>query len=247
MSNIQKKPSGRIGKLNKNAFTGDLLRAQTAALSKFDIPPIFRQLVLFVLDASDSMNWEGLSGKSKGEEIALQIPPILERLQNSKNSNCFDVSMIAFSEEHKEFLKVTSVKDVDLDKMDFNPCSHIGNYRTYVLSAMEEVERIVDGYFERHAGVNTQAVVLFLSDGDVFDFEEGAQVCDRLKSNAKVTFASCLLEDKNWKDALDSEELLRLQSNVKQFASNEVLFQSTVDPEEIRKHMIKSISTISKT
>jgi len=38
----------------------------------------------------------------------------------------------------------------------------------------------------------------------------------------------------------------RIIKNFKVYASDETLFNNSLDPEEIRKHMIKSISTVSK-
>ena len=51
-----------------------------------------------------------------------------------------------------------------------------------------------------------------------------------------------------WEDNNDFKE--EVQNKLKKFASNEKnghnFFTSNIDPEEIRKHMIKSISTVSK-
>lgn len=247
MSNeIVKKPSSGKLQINKGKFTSDIIKAQSAALSEFVIPPVFRQLVVFVLDASESMTWEGLSGKSKGEEISEQITPIIKRLQESRNSNCFDVAMHAFSQETKEFLRLTSVKDIDLSESDFNPCSHVGNYRTYAKDTLENVEEQINTYLSKYSRVNSQALLILLSDGDLYDYSDCHEICSRLKENNKVTIASYLLEDKNWEENLDTETLDELKLNIKNLSSSGDFYHSKVDPEEIRKHMIKSISTVSK-
>ena len=251
---IIKKPNSDKLQIDKGKFTSDMIKAQAAALSKFEIPPVFRQLVVFVLDASESMTWNGLSGKSKGEEISDQIAPIIERLQKSRNSNCFDVSMFAFSQKSNEFIKLKNVKDIDTTAVDFNPCVHVGNYQTYVKETLKEVETRVNEYLNKYAQDNCQALIIFLSDGDLYDYDESYEICDRLRANNKITIASYLLEDKNWNNILPEEELNRLKNNIRGLSSssknnldeNFEFFLSKVDPEEIRKHMIKSISTVSK-
>lgn len=247
MSNeiVKKSGSGKL-QINKGKFTSDIIKAQSAALSEFIIPPVFRQLVVFVLDASESMTWEGLSGKSKGEEINEQITPIIKRLQESRNSNCFDVAMHAFSQETKEFLRLTSVKDIDLSQSDFNPCSHVGNYQTYVKETLENTEKQINTYLSKYSQINSQALLILLSDGDLYDYSDSHEICSRLKENNKVTIASYLFEDKNWEENLDTETLDELKLNIKNLSSPGDFYHSKVDPEEIRKHMIKSISTVSK-
>lgn len=220
-----------------------------SALANLELPRLFYQLIVFVLDASDSMTWEGITGKSKGEEIHEQIVPIIKRLQSSKNKNCFDISMIAFSQESVEFIKSKKVTEIDAETFDFNPCNKVGNFQTEIQDALELAEERVLGYFEGHPS-NSQALIIVLSDGALNDQKEALEICERIKENKKVTIASYLFEDKKWKDKFTIEQLSYLQKNIKDLSSVDCnginFFHSKVDAEEIRKHMIKSISTVSK-
>jgi uncharacterized protein YegL len=224
-------------------------KSYSEALSKFEIPRLYYQLIIFVLDASDSMTWQGITGKSKGEEIHEQIIPIIARLQSSKNKNCFDVNMHAFSMSSKEFLKETNVVKIDLNQADFNPCNHLGNYKTYLAKTLEMVEKNVNKYYKNHEH-NSQALIILLSDGALDDYEESNEICSRIKSNKKTTIASYLFEDKNWSASLSHERLKEFQDNIRNLSSIDSnginFFHSKINPEEIRNHMIKSISTISK-
>lgn len=227
------------------------LKALQQGLEKLEVPRLFHQLVIFVLDASGSMNWEGLHLQSKGEDVRDQIIPILQRLQQSKNKNCFDISMWAFSNEIKQFLPQTSVVDIDINTSDFNPCSHIGNGQTFISDTLIDVECLVNNYLEKHVDKQCKVLMLILSDGDIDDIEKAKEIADRLKSNDKVIISSYLFEDKHWNEKLSKENLSRLRENLKALASSSnsnemIFFKSTIDPEEIRKHMIKSISTVSK-
>lgn len=242
-NNIGKPTSKKLDltNLNTKAF-GD-------ALSNVQIPRLFYQLVVFILDASDSMTWEGITGKSKGEEIHEQIVPIIKRLQISKNKNCFDINMYAFSNESKEFLEMKNVTEIDADNFNFNPCVYVDNYQTRILQTIQDVELKVQSYLTKYEN-NGQALIMILSDGDLNDYRESFELCRKLKTNKKITIASYLLEDKNWRESLPESKLEEFQENIKKLSSidsNDIhFFHSKVDPEEIRKHMIKSISTVSK-
>jgi len=239
-----------ISKSGKLDFTSDSLKAYRDALTVFEVPRLFHPLVVFVLDASESMTWEGVTGKTKGSEIHDQIIPIIERLRNSKNSNSFDINMYAFSQSHEEFIPMSSPKDINLDSVSFNPCDYVGNYQTYAEPVFLEVERKIENYLTKNKDKNCQAMIVFLGDGDIYDYPKVNDICGRLKSEKKVTILSYLLEDKTWVQDLSEEELIVLQNNIKDMSSKDAnglnFFESKVNPEEIRKHMIKSISTVSK-
>jgi uncharacterized protein YegL len=236
----------KTNKLDLSKFNNAAL---SSALSNIELPRLFHQLVVFILDASESMTWEGISGKTKGEEIHEQIVPIIERLQASKNKNCFDISMIAFSQESMEFIKTKKVTDINATNFDFNPCSHVGNYKTEIVESLAIAEDTINNYFSNNSS-NAQALVIILSDGALDDQEKALEICQNLKQNNKVTIASYLLEDMNWKNTLSENRLIDFQNNIKSLSSKDSngihFFHSKVDPGEIRNHMIKSISTVSK-
>jgi hypothetical protein len=223
----------------------------TNSLNEMTLPRLFYQLVVFVLDASESMTWEGISGKSKGEEVHDQILPILERLKESKNKNSFDLAFWAFSENCSQFIPTSNLTSIDHIKQNFNPCLKTGNYKTKIVPALEEVHKEVSNYLQTHKEKNSQALIIILGDGAIDDMKDAKKITDSLKKNNKITISSYLLEDKNWKNDLSPDLLKSFRDNLKILSSSSAddslnFFKSTVDPEEIRKHMIKSISTVSK-
>ncbi len=224
-------------------------KSLSGALAKVELPRLFYQLVIFVLDASESMTWEGLTGRTKGEEIGSQLPQIVERLKSSKNKNCFDLSMIAFSSSTNHFLPVTNITNIDLNSADLNPCTKVGNYQTFMEDALLKSEKMINQYFSEHKD-HSQALLIILTDGDLNDYEKCLEIAERIKQNSRASISSCLFEDKNWNEKLDNNSLERIRHNVHSLASQspsgERFFVSKIDAEEIRKHMLKSISTISK-
>lgn len=247
---VHKKTSTIVGVTKKLDLSGINQKSLAGALSKFELPRLFYQLIIFILDASESMTWDGITGIPKGEELSHQLPPIIDRLQKSKNKNCFDISMIAFSQTTNVFLPLSNVTKIDLNELDFNPCNKVDNYQTYMEESLNIAEDMVNEYFANHHD-NSQAIILILTDGDINDHQNCLEITDRLKKNNRITISSCLFEDKNWNDTLDSNSLEQIKSNVKTLASSsasgESYFVSKIDPEEIRKHMQKSISTTSNT
>ncbi|CAL2080238.1 conserved hypothetical protein [Tenacibaculum dicentrarchi] len=241
INNTQK---GKLDLLNINTST------LTACLSGLVVPRLFYQLVVFVLDASESMTWEGVSGESKGKEIHNQIGPIIKKLAGSKNANSFDVSMYAFSQTHKEFVSMQTPNSIDIENFNFNPCNYVGNHQTYAEPVFLEAEEKINNYLLENKDKNSQAMIVFLGDGDIYDYSKVIDICNRLKSNNKITILSYLMEDRSWSEELEKEKLDRLRNNIKNMSSKDNnglnFFESKVDPEEIRKHMIKSISTVSK-
>jgi uncharacterized protein YegL len=246
---IHNNASSQVGISKKLDLSAVNKKSLSGALSKVELPRLFYQLVIFVLDASQSMTWEGLTGLKKGEELSTQLPHIIERLQKSKNKNCFDLSMIAFSQETNIFLPVTNVTKLELNELDLNPCNKVGNYKTYMEQALIHSENIINNYFSSHQD-HSQAILLILTDGDINDYDNCIEIAERLKQNNRITISSCLFEDKKWNEYLENESLTKIRNNVKQLASlnatGESFFISKIDAEEIRKHMIKSISTVSK-
>jgi uncharacterized protein YegL len=239
-------PAGVTKKLDLSSINQKSL---AGALAKVELPRLFYQLVIFVLDASESMTWEGLTGRSKGEEMGAQLPQIVERLKTSKNKNCFDLSMIAFSSSTNHFLPPTNITNIDLNGVDLNPCTKVGNYQTFMEDALLKSESIINQYFSEHKD-HSQALLIILTDGDLNDYEKSLEIAERIKQNSRASISSCLFEDKNWNEKLDDDSLERIRQNVQslssQSPSGERFFVSKIDAEEIRKHMLKSISTISK-
>ena len=237
----------KTGKIDFATFNMDSF-AKTMAVTT--LPRLFYQLVVFVLDASESMTWEGVSGESKGKEIHNQIGPIIKKLVGSKNANSFDVSMYAFSQTHKEFVSMQTPNSIDIENFNFNPCNYVGNHQTYAEPVFLEAEEKINNYLLENKDKNSQAMIVFLGDGDIYDYSKVIDICDRLKSNNKITILSYLMEDRSWSEELEKEKLDRLRNNIKNMSSKDNnglnFFESKVDPEEIRKHMIKSISTVSK-
>ena len=128
-----------------------------------ELPRQFSQLVLFVLDGSNSMTWDGTSGFSKGHEIHQSVVEVLERLQSSKNKASFDIGFWAFANESKEMYPIQPLKEYDLKKNCFNPCEFINEGdATYLSETLQSVENVVNDYLDKHKDLNRKALIILL-------------------------------------------------------------------------------------
>jgi uncharacterized protein YegL len=244
---IIKKNSG-IQKSSKKKLdlTAINLEAFSSSLGIFSIPRLFYQLVIFVLDGSGSMTYPGMSGSSKGEEVESAIKKVIDRLHKSKNKSSFDINIWAYANESVEMLQITQVEKIN-NYSSLNPTDFIKEYdKTRLEDTLKNVEINVNKYLEVNKNKNSQALIIILSDGAIHDQKESELICENIKMNKNITISTVLFESKLWKEKYQDDDLTFLKENMKTLANNSTLFTSTLDPEEIRKHMIKSISTVSK-
>jgi hypothetical protein len=231
--------SSAIDKMNA------MIAGQKAALSKTELPRQFSQLVLFVLDGSDSMYRKGMSGFSRGEEVHNSVLKVLERLQKSKNRSSFDVGFWAFAKESKEMYSIQQVKKFNLNDDSFNPCKVIAKGNgTRLFETLQSLEMIINNYLNEHKELNRKALVIILSDGELHDYEEVIELKSKIQSEL-VVFSSIFYESVDWEDYYYEWELDGIKENMSNLASEKAYYLSTVDPEQIREHMIKSVTKIS--
>lgn len=245
---LQKSDNKGLANSNKSKLdVGNMnLGALTKSLGTIEIPRLFYQLVIFVLDGSGSMSYTGSSGKSKGEEVEEAVKKTIERLHQSKNKNSFDISIWAYANESVQISKILSATDINLNS-SIDPCFHINKYDgTNLTETLKSVDIECQAYLDKYRDKNAQALVVILSDGAIEDYEVAVLNCDNLKNTSKTSISSIFFESENWQENYLTKDVETLKNEMRYMASDDSFFASTLDPEEIRKHMIKSISTVSK-
>ena len=240
--------------------------AQESALGVFELPRLFYQLVFFVIDGSKSMKSTNADGITKGGQIDRGIRSILQRLKSSKNKKSFDICFTAFSDEYKDPYGIQRVDKIKEETI-FDPLSFVEPQGTQLKDAFSYVKEQSEKYLIDNKDKNAQVLIIVLSDGAIKDYNETIKIVEVLKDKKKVTIACQFLEtpidedgeyyswdeltgelDYNSKWTIDEVKASRkrVSNRFKRMASSEELFLSTIDPEEVRKHMIKSISEVSK-
>lgn len=222
----------------------DLNNMNTRSLNIVSLPRLFNQLVIFILDGSGSMTWDGTSGKSKAEEVSHITNTVIERLTKSRNKNCFDIMGYAFAVDTKKIISITRVEDVRLGH-DFNPCNYIEDHRnTCALEAFRQAEKDIESYFQNHttAGIKTRAIVVLLSDGQLHDHTETSAITKRMLTTNKIDICCTYFADAS---SSSSEDVSINQEMLRELSSLDLMYASTVNAEDIRDHMVKSISLSS--
>lgn len=251
MSNEIEKSNSGLNKssspITKGKFASGMMAGLQASLGQVELPRMFNQLVLFILDGSGSMTANGISGKTKGYEVHNSVINVLQRLQESKNKASFDVSFIAFAEDSVEMFPIKKVTNYSLTTDCFNPCEFIINHKkTNLHPSLEKVSILSNDYFNKYKGSNVGVLIIILGDGAINDYKECFNLKEGLNQNDKITFSSILMETPEWQQKYSESSIEELRNNFKNLASEGAGYLSTVDPEKIRKHMIQSITKVSK-
>lgn len=263
---LQKRQGGKPAKPSLH-LTKAGLSSLRKATSSLELPRLFYQLVIFVIDGSRSMKDPTLNFSSRAAGVDDAIKGVLGRLRESKNARSFDVGMYVFSDDFKRVFDAKNLADIPSGQ-SFNPHQLIDDPgETMLEDCLIDVKSLVREYLTRHAEKNAQALVLLLSDGVIDDYEQSLEIAREMMNDSKVTFASIYMERAiddcgeyfAWNEGTNTidysrpvpvEEVKRRDNlraeKFRAFASMPDLSQSTLDPDEIRKHMVKSISMVSK-
>lgn len=232
---------------NKLKIASGLVSGLAAGLSSIELPRMFNQLVVFLLDGSGSMTFNGETGYSKGHEVHQAVVNVLERLNDSKNKSSFDVAFWAFANENIEMFPIKPVKEYNLTKDCFNPCEYIQDYtKTKLGDLLNTVESKVNEYLKKYEGQNRKALVIILGDGEIHDYIQAMKIKNEMDNNSLVTFSSILFESPDWQERYEQKDIKALKSAFSELASTEADYMSTVDPEKIRSHMINSVTKVSQ-
>jgi hypothetical protein len=226
---------------------GDIA-SKLAGSAAIELPRMFHQLVVFVLDGSGSMTVPGLSGRSKGKEVHEAVKAVMERLQRSKNKNCFDVSCRVYSIDDKVILSQRLVTTVSTAGQSFDPTGHIEAKDTYVVPALEAARDEAVAYLKANAGKRAQALIILLSDGALHDEEDALELAEEIKTMGGVALSTIFYgTDPRILRMKGADEHFNEQCAevLKEMATSDAFHTSTLDPEEVRKHMIRSISSVS--
>ncbi|MGM0947146.1 MAG: vWA domain-containing protein [Bacteroidota bacterium] len=267
-SNLPVHNPNKEGALNKfESFQGKLKHLKTSLKNNEVVPRIYNQLIIFVLDASRSMESLSKKGIPKAQDIHDNVQLVLKRLRESKNKTSFDIGMIAFSDESLNVFGIKELKEIS-ENQSFNSVKLLKKLGgTKFLPALEEAEKMIDQYFSSiENDLPRNALILMMTDGEMDDYSESLKKVEDLKLKEHITisvmYLDSLVEDesewhswneetgevdysnpwtiervKDWKNK-QTEKLIH-------FATNDSFYMTTMDAEGVRNHMIKSISDTS--
>lgn len=230
----------------RRIISNGMMAGMQVSLGQVELPRMFNQLIIFLLDGSGSMTFEGISGKSKGDEVHEAVIKVLQRLQVSKNKSSFDVAFWAYANETVQMYPLKPVKEIKLAQDCFDPCKFINDYKfTKLTKALGCAKDLASEYLEKYKSENTKILILILGDGAINDYSKCLEIKEEISNIQSISFSSILFESTNWQE-LEELTIKKWKYNFSQLASSQADYLSTVDPEKIRSHMIQSITKVSK-
>lgn len=223
-------------------------RSVQGITAPIEIPRVFHQLVVFLLDGSGSMTAPGRTGRPKGEELHAAIMGVMARLRSSKNKNCFDISCRVYSTDEMEIIAQETVSDINLDLWSFNPIDHIEPDETYAAPSLHAAFEQAKAYLSERTDKQSNALIILFTDGDLHDEDETAALAQQIRAHGQVKLATIFYETEltaEWLEIVGADYNEECAEVLRGMATEEADFASTVDPEAIRNHMIQSISKTS--
>jgi hypothetical protein len=268
---IQKHNNGGKLTLGQKLKQSGLNISTMSDLSKdLVLPRTFYQLVIFMLDGSNSMNSATADGRSKAVRIEESVQTVLSRLKKSKSKESFDLSFIVFSDDFIDVFDGDIKRLIEIDeKHCFNPLKLIPEPKnTKLANAFKYVREKSEQYLEENSDKTAQVLIMLLSDGAIDDYLDTLKEVNEIKKNTQITLACQYLEqyveegskwysynetldeldyEKSWTIDEVKEDEKRVSDRFKKFSSTDELFITSMDPSLVRDHMIKSITLVSKT
>ena len=153
------------------------------------------QIVIFVIDSSDSMK------DAKMEEVNKAIMNCIPDLANFESNNFdtkFEIDLLQFSRD----CKWSNEKPMPLSEFEFKKLETTGSATKFEKACMELDKNLVNGRFLDQNRPYRRPIIILLSDGGAIDYED---YLDELKNNkifAKSIKVAIGIDDKKSKSSL---------------------------------------------
>lgn len=208
-------------------------------LGTIEVPQVFHQLGILVLDGSGSMAGMGEGRITKAAAVSIAVKDLLSLLITSKNKKNFSISVITFDDNVSTHTPVTRVKDdtgntVD-DNANYNPMiGHGGG--TDIARALEESHSLAEQFINNAPpnSVPHSVVIIVLSDGE--SQTDPVPVADKIKQNPNITVCSTLFAQKGNSDTQAKQVLMDIATTTEHY-------KTVYDAETLRKFFIASMSS----
>lgn len=148
-----------------------------------------RQLGVRVGDGSVSMSSpaERAGAGSKASEVNLATRELLTRLKASRRRQNFSFAFVDFNDSVSHWTDATPIATID-DNGDFDPTSH-GTGGTFVGAGLLKAEEIAERFLGQSSDVQSDVVLLVLTDGECSDPQRTEEIARKIKQNPKITIA----------------------------------------------------------
>jgi len=209
-------------------------------------PVTWKQLGVFVLDGSGSMDLDAEMGNvKKADALNMAVRETFTKFRESRKAKGFYFSIVYFGGDAKEGMPLTNATDLDIYG-DYNPLLKVNGESTRIGLGLDKAKEIVTEFFGREVagGPPHSAVIVILSDG-MSEVEHTKQIANELKAmfnKDKFTLCATLLEGKEY--GTGTPEFDAAKSLLMEIVSHPTeCFSVTCNKNTIRDFFIKSSST----
>jgi Mg-chelatase subunit ChlD len=205
-------------------------------------PKSFDQLGIFIPDGSGSMFDQTVGGIRKADAVNDALRGVFSRFKASRYANNFTFAVVPFDTHATLLTPPTSATVID-DNGNYDPTNGHGN-GTFIGCGLKLAEQLANDFlkFNQGEGLAQSVVIVVMSDGMCGEPDKTKQIASRIKQNSKLTICSTLFSavGANNSEMNAAEQLLR------DIATDPSIgYQTTYDPETLRKFFIKSMSASS--
>lgn len=205
-------------------------------------PKSFDQLGILVTDGSGSMFDQTVGGITKADAVNDSVRGMLSRFKASRYVQNFSFAVVSFDSNATLSTPPTSATSID-DNGNYDPTIDHGG-GTFIGGGLELAEQVANDFLKLNngEGLAQSIVIVVMSDGMCGEPDKTKQIASRIKQNSKITICSTLFSavGANNSEMNAAEQLLR------EIASDPFTgYQTTYDPEALRKFFIKSMSASS--
>jgi len=202
-------------------------------------PPSWRQLGVFVLDGSNSMNDQvervsAFTG-TKAEAVNAAIQQLINRFKISEKLKNFSFAVVKFHDTISEVLLPKEASDMETHG-NYDPTS-AGTGGTFIGAGLEKAKEICDQFFRNHQDdLPTSAVILLLSDGQCLQAERTRSIAAEIAPEyPRIKLAAAFFATKG-KPSEGYDLLVDICSDPQKFCTN------VYDPETLRDFFERSLT-----
>lgn len=203
------------------------------------------QLGVFLLDGSGSMEEKGEANLTLAENVNQSFRDFISFFKQSSIADEFQIAVINFDYEARVRLDRTPLAEVnELDNFDprdpakENPGTDIG-------AALQQAQRIIDGYFSspNPDGYKRSVVIAILSDGMCQHADSTRAVARRLDANPDIVISAALFSTKG---RVGNTEFKDAKNFLQEIKSSEGVYTTAYDEKALRNFFNASVSVSKK-
>lgn len=202
---------------------------------KMDGMKNWEQLIILVLDGSESMTWKGRTGKTKGSEVETMVQSFINRLKESTVVENFLMSIITYDTEVKiqqEPVPVKEMKTMD----NYDPTIGHGK-RTAIGEALNTAYNVAKKFLDEKDKLGRDVFIFLMTDGQNNEGEDPIAVSNRIRQSEYAGQIKIVTTGYGMDKEIRDDILMQI-TNIPKGG-----YLRTYNPNELREFLERSLTT----